>query len=238
MNKRLNFVMNGKGGVGKSFFATNYVQYLKDRCIAHAAVDSDHENSTLKRFHPGVAFLNLDDQRELDVIFTSLKQHDLVVVDCRAASTDLLLEYFAEIDAFDLLRQVQAELTLITPVNHEADSVEQIRILTEALNDQCDYLVVRNEAHSKQFRIYDECRTRQRVLHELGGRELTMSRMHDWLVATLNANGLTVTAGLNHPSVPIVDRQRLKHWQREFYSQVDLVADILVAGASPLVRRS
>jgi len=28
MNKRLNLILNGKGGVGKSFFAVNLVQYL------------------------------------------------------------------------------------------------------------------------------------------------------------------------------------------------------------------
>ena len=34
MTKQINLVINGKGGVGKSFFATNFVQYLKDRGIA------------------------------------------------------------------------------------------------------------------------------------------------------------------------------------------------------------
>jgi hypothetical protein len=52
MSKQINLIINEKGGVGKSFFATNLVQYLRDGCIAHQAFDTDHENSTLKRFHP------------------------------------------------------------------------------------------------------------------------------------------------------------------------------------------
>ena len=56
MNKQINLVINGKGGVGKSFFATNFVQYLKDCGVAHCAIDSDHKNSTLKRFHPQSEF--------------------------------------------------------------------------------------------------------------------------------------------------------------------------------------
>jgi hypothetical protein len=59
MKKQLLLVLNGKGDVGKSFFAVNSVQYLKDRQIAHAAFDSDNENSTLKQFHPEAVFLNL-----------------------------------------------------------------------------------------------------------------------------------------------------------------------------------
>jgi CO dehydrogenase nickel-insertion accessory protein CooC1 len=50
MNKQINLIINGKGGVGKSFFATNSVQYLKDARIAHRAADSERENSTIKRF--------------------------------------------------------------------------------------------------------------------------------------------------------------------------------------------
>src|SRR5207247_6500515 len=61
--KRLDLILNGKGGVGKSFFAVNFVQFLKDKGIAHIAIDSDNENSTLKRFHPDVQFLDLANQR-------------------------------------------------------------------------------------------------------------------------------------------------------------------------------
>jgi MinD-like ATPase involved in chromosome partitioning or flagellar assembly len=42
MNKQINPVIKGKGGVGQSSFASNVVQYLKDCGIAHCAIDSDH----------------------------------------------------------------------------------------------------------------------------------------------------------------------------------------------------
>ena len=88
MNKQINLVINGKGGVGKSFFATNFVQYLKDCGVEHCAIDSDHENSTLKRFHPEAEFINLEHRREIDRVFTAAETSDLLVIDCRAASTD------------------------------------------------------------------------------------------------------------------------------------------------------
>src|ERR1700692_4032327 len=96
--KRLDLILNGKGGVGKSFFAVNFVQFLKDRGIAHVAINSDNENSTLKRFHPETRFSDLKKRRELDGIFGALEKSNLVVMDCRAASTDLFIDYFAEID--------------------------------------------------------------------------------------------------------------------------------------------
>jgi cellulose biosynthesis protein BcsQ len=61
MQKKFNTIINGKGGVGKSFFAVNFVQYLKDKGIPCTAVDTDNENSTLKRFHPEALFLDIED---------------------------------------------------------------------------------------------------------------------------------------------------------------------------------
>jgi chloramphenicol 3-O-phosphotransferase len=37
MKKRLVLILNGKGGVGKSFFAVSFIQYLKDRPFPHVA---------------------------------------------------------------------------------------------------------------------------------------------------------------------------------------------------------
>jgi MinD-like ATPase involved in chromosome partitioning or flagellar assembly len=50
MSKQINLVINGKGGVGKSFFTTNFIQCLRDRQIPHVANDTDNENSTLEHF--------------------------------------------------------------------------------------------------------------------------------------------------------------------------------------------
>jgi cellulose biosynthesis protein BcsQ len=86
MKTHLNIILNGKGGVGKSFFATNFVQYLKDHQIEHCAIDTDNENSTLKRFHLDAEFINIANVQEIDRIFASLEKSSVVVVDCRAAS--------------------------------------------------------------------------------------------------------------------------------------------------------
>ena len=44
--KRLDLILNGKGGVGKSFFAVNFVQFLKDKAITH------NPNSHVASHHP------------------------------------------------------------------------------------------------------------------------------------------------------------------------------------------
>ena len=227
--KRLDLILNGKGGVGKSFFAVNFVQFLKDKGIAHVAIDSDNENSTLKRFHPNAQFLDLDKRRELDSIFGALEKANLVVMDCRAASTDLFTDFFAEIDLSAVLSTMGAALTLIMPVNHEADSVDQIQRLTDQFGKQCSYVVVRNAAHSDSFALFESSDVRVQLKEKLGGREISMSRLQDWLVEALNAENLAITAAVKHPVFSLLDRQRLQTWQRKLYTEIESVAGLLMS---------
>jgi hypothetical protein len=230
MTKQINIIVNGKGGVGKSFFATNFVQYLKDHRIEHRAIDTDNENSTLKRFHGEAEFINIEKVQQIDLLFSSLETSSLVVVDCRAASTDIFLDYFAEVRVFEILEMLGASLTVISPVNHEADSVEQVKIIAEALGPKCRYVIVRNQAHSEQFKIYDQSNTRNRVLAGLAGREIVMPKLYDWLVTGLNETNLSMTAAIGQSDFSLVDRQRLKNWQAKFYEQIDLARDLLLPG--------
>src|SRR6266851_3337117 len=218
--KRLDLILNGKGGVGKSFFAVNFVQFLKDRGIAHVAIDSDNENSTLKRFHPDTRFLDLDNRRELDGIFGVLEKANLVVMDCRAASTDLFIDYFDEIDLGAVLSAMDAALTLVMPVNHESDSVDQVQRLTDQFGKKCNYVVIRNAAHSDSFALFESSEVRAKLKDKFGDREIAMCRLQDWLVEALNAESLTITAATKHTAFSLVDRQRLQTWQRKLYVEI------------------
>lgn len=226
--KHLDIIINGKGGVGKSFFAVNFVQFLKDKGMAHVAIDSDNENSTLKRFHPDAQFLDLDNRRELDAVFNALEKASLVVVDCRAASTNLFLDYFAEVELGSVLSALNASLTLIMPVNHELDSVDQVQRLADQLGKNCGYVVIRNAAHSDSFALFEASEVRGQLRNGLGGKEIAVARLQDWLVEGLNRENVTVTAALKHPAFSLLDRQRLQTWQRRLYAEIESAADLLL----------
>src|SRR5882724_1028883 len=228
MKKQLNLILNGKGGVGKSFFAVNLVQFLKDKSIPFVACDSDNENSTLKRFHPDAEFINLAQSRSLDDMFRALERTDLVIVDCRAASTDVFLRYFAAIDVAAVLRALEARLTLLMPVNHEADSLDQVQRVVEAMADHARFVIIRNQVHAESFTLYDQSQVRVRLLKKLEAKEITIPRMEEWLVEGLNRVNLTITAAANHESFYLLDRQRLMTWQRRLYEQIESAADLLL----------
>ena len=226
--KRLDLILNGKGGVGKSFFAVNFIQFLKDKGIAHVAIDCDNENSTLKRFHPDTRFLDLEKRRELDGVFGALEKASLVVMDCRAASTDLFIDYFDEIDLPAMLSALDTSLTLVMPVNHESDSVDQVQRLADQFGKKCNYVVIRNAAHSDSFALFESSEVRAQLKDKFSGREIAMSRLQDWLVEALNAENLTITGATKHPAFSLLDRQRLQTWQRKLYAEIESVAELLL----------
>jgi hypothetical protein len=226
--KRLDLILNGKGGVGKSFFAVNFIQFLKDKGIAHVAIDSDNENSTLKRFHPDTRFLDLEKRRELDGIFGALEKSSLVVMDCRAASTDLFIDYFDEIDLPAVLSTLDTALTLVMPVNHESDSVDQVQRLADQFGRKCNYIVIRNAAHSDSFTLFESSEVRAQLRDKFGGQEIVMCRLQDWLVEALNAENLTITSATKHPAFSLLDRQRLQTWQRKLYAEIESASDLLL----------
>lgn len=228
MNKRLLLIMNGKGGVGKSFFAIHFLEYLKQRSIDNLAIDTDNENSTLKRFHPQAAFLDLSDPEQLDKMVLALRDKDLVVVDCRAASTDLLLSYLAEIGFEAVLSQLKARMTLVLLVTHEADSVEQIQTISSELKASADYVIVRNLGPHHSFKIFDESHVRAQLLKELHAREIHLPKMQPWLVEQLQSINLTAFGAGNDQRLTILNRQRAIQWQRAFDAEIDMVTEILL----------
>lgn len=226
--KNLILVINGKGGVGKSFVAVNLIQFLKDQKVPHRGFDTDNENSTLKRFHPEAEFVDIGNGRELDRILSALDNHSLVVADCRAASTDLFLDYFKEIGLPEVLGVIGAHLTLVIPINHEPDSLDQVQRLADQMETTARYLIVRNASHSDSFALFDASKIKRRLSGPLKAREISMTRLQDWLVEALNKENVTATTAKTHPAFSLLDRQRLQHWQRGLYSQFDSNKDILL----------
>ena len=112
---------------GQKLLCRQFRPISQGREIDHAAFDSNNENSTLKRFHPEAGFLNLADPRGLDPMIQALEANRLVAVDCRAASTDVFLNFFSATDLTTLLVGMDAVLTLAMPVGAELDSIEQVQ---------------------------------------------------------------------------------------------------------------
>jgi hypothetical protein len=157
-------------------------------------------------------------------------QNPLVI--CRAASTRIFLKYFEDIDLAAVLESMGASLTIACPVNHELDSIHQIQRLVTGIANKANFLVVRNEAHGEGFDLFDKSKVRQKLLNELGAKEILVTQMYKWLVEDLQRFKVTPTVAVKGSDFTIMDRQRLLNWQRLFYEQLDSVKEMLLPGVA------
>jgi hypothetical protein len=89
-------------------------------------------------------------------------------------------------------------------------------------------VVVRNAAHSNSFALYEGSEVRAQIKDRLGGKEISMAQLQDWLVVALNEQNLTISAAVKHPAFSLLDRQRLQTWQHNLYSEIESAANLLL----------
>jgi hypothetical protein len=76
--------------------------------------------------------------------------------------------------------------------------------------------------------VYDQSQTRHRLLKELQCGEIVLPKLHDWLVVSLSTLGVSVTTAISGSEFSLLDRQRLKTWQRKLYEQLDAARVFLI----------
>ena len=65
-------------------------------------------------------------------------------------------------------------------------------------------------------------------MNEYAAKEITMTRLEDWLVEDLSHKNLNPGQGRAHPEFHLLDRQRLAQWQRKLCDQIEQVRDLLL----------
>lgn len=112
MQNTIHFILQGKGGIGKSFTAYLLAQYLKSKAGNLRAFDTDQVNTTLANYKAlNVEAINVvDGNNEIDIkgfdilVEKLLTEEGPFVIDNGANSFMPILSYMAEGDIFSLLR--------------------------------------------------------------------------------------------------------------------------------------
>src|SRR5215210_752912 len=111
MQNTVHFVLQAKGGIGKSFVSTLLAQHLLNECGEVRCFDTDQENTTFTHYEAlnvqHIAVANdsrLVDPKKVDVLMEMLlTEQGNFVVDTGANTFSNLLAYMVENDVFTLL---------------------------------------------------------------------------------------------------------------------------------------
>lgn len=123
MSKNVHFVLQGKGGVGKSTVAVFLMQYLNSKNVKVKGFDTDPVNQSFSAFK-GLDITHLDvvsegtvNQRAFDSLVETIISSDCdFIVDNGASSFIPLASYIQENDIFELFAEHGVDVYLHTPV--------------------------------------------------------------------------------------------------------------------------
>jgi len=233
----IHFVLQGKGGVGKSLVASFLFQYLHRLGLPVLGVDTDPVNSTFsgyKELH--IEPLNIMvgddvDQRRFDTLMEIIfqqPQNSHVVIDNGAATFVPLCSYLKENNAFDLLcDEGHAVLlhTIITGGQAVVDTSTGLKTLAKSfpaaplvvwLNRYFGDVAADGLAF-EEFKVYREyCSQFQAIIEIPHRKQATFGKDLEELLARRS----TFAAAINS-SLPIMTRQRLKTYWGDVQAAID-----------------
>jgi CobQ/CobB/MinD/ParA nucleotide binding domain len=235
----VHLVLQGKGGVGKSFIAAAIAQYKLQRGGHPVCIDTDPVNATFSGYKSiGAKHLQILDGNEINTRnFDALVEHiaaanDDVIIDNGASSFVPLSHYLISNQVPALLKDMGRSLvihTVVTGGQALLDTTSGFSHVVSQFSDDAAFVVWLNsywgpvELEGKSFeqmKVYITHRARvsgivriPSLKAETYGRDLS-----DMLQSRL-----TFEEALSMPSLTIMTRQRLKIIQDQLYAQIAAV---------------
>lgn len=234
------FVLQGKGGVGKSFIAFLLAQYVKDQGKLAGCFDIDQENATFGQY----AALSVKkvkvmddsriiDQRQFDALLSEIIEREAegdFVVDSGANTFSPLLAYLLENNILELLEASDIQAVVHTVVGGGdlfEDTRNALDSIVKALPPSVKLVIWENEhfgplsgPDGKSFE------PKWKDGPTLSGRVLLQRRNPQTFgvdVRNLLKMRKTFDEALAASEIPILERQRVKIIRDDVYRQLETV---------------
>ena len=170
----VHFIMQGKGGVGKSLVASILIQYLRKQGHAVSGCDTDPVNSSLAQYkNLEVQVIDIMDGDDIDPgRFDQLISHiddgpadEHLVVDIGASCFVALCAYLKKYEAFEVLKSLGHEIYIHTVITGGVNLLETVNNLQAlACNFEIPIIVwlnpffgdIEKDRGFEDFKIYQE----------------------------------------------------------------------------------
>lgn len=237
MKRKVNLVLQGKGGVGKSWVSSCLVQYFQEAGEPVAALDTDPVNATLSNIkslnavHIPVLEDNAINERRFDGIIERVLTEDTHFVIDNGASTFLpLSNYLLESPVFDMLAEAGRELvihTIVTGGQAFMDTAFGFNDLAREMPKSVGFVVWLNEFFGpvqsedgtpfEATRAYVEHKDRITGIVRLP-RQSSATFGED--LAAMLRHKLTFKEAVSSPEFSLMARQRLVMIRRGIFTQI------------------
>jgi hypothetical protein len=240
MQNTVHFVLQGKGGIGKTLVSTVLAQWLQAkgdtplRCY-----DTDQENTTFSRYKaldvkhiPVMTESRTIDPKRFDALMIDILEEDgNCVIDNGANTFSPLLAYLIENDCFNLLEESGRKVYIHTIVGG-GDTLHDTAMgfVSTAKSTHVPLVLWENEhfglLQSASGKAFIESQTYADNSSRVRGRVVLAQRNADTFgadVKKMNTARLTLDEVKSSDKFNVMEKQRIKVVFRDLFEQLDLV---------------
>jgi hypothetical protein len=240
MKNTVHFVLQGKGGIGKTLVSTMLAQWIRTKAPEGLrCYDTDQENTTFSRYKamnvkhvPVMNESRIIDPKRFDAMIIDILQSDgNCVIDNGANTFSPLMSYLLENAAFDLLKE-SGRSVFIHSIVGGGDTLHDTAsgFASTALSTKTPIVLWENEyfglLQTPSGKLFVESQTFSDHADHLVGRVRLMQRNSDTFGADLkkmNTGRLTLDEVMQNEKFNVMEKQRIKTVYRDVYSQLDKV---------------
>ncbi|SFF56426.1 hypothetical protein SAMN05518865_101556 [Duganella sp. CF458] len=240
MQNTVHFVLQGKGGIGKTYVSTILAQWLQTKSETPLrCYDTDQENTTFSRYKaldvkhvPVMTESRTIDPKRFDALMIDILETDgNCVIDNGANTFSPLMAYLIENDCFNLLEESGRKVYIHTIVGG-GDTLHDTAMgfVTTAKSTQVPLVLWENEhfglLQSASGKSFLESQTYSDNSQRVRGRIVLSARNADTFgadVKKMNTGRLTVDEVKASDKFNVMEKQRIKVVFRDLFEQLDLV---------------
>lgn len=238
-SRRVDFILQGKGGVGKSLIACMIAQYLKGKYSDVKCLDTDPVNQTFSNYRElGAEYVPIlvgskIDQRKFDGMMEQILTSETgnFVIDNGASTFIPLTSYMNENSVVEVLEDAGFEVyfhTVVTGGQAIVDTMSGFKALAEMTNSK-NIVVWLNEYFGSieyagktflEMKAYKDLEDRVRgvvVLHKRNPD--TFGKDFD----EMTSRKLVFSQAIADPAFSLMAKQRLKTVQKDIFAQIEKI---------------
>lgn len=233
---KIHFVLQGKGGVGKSFVSSLLCQYIISKEESIIPIDTDPNNTTLFNIKAlKTTFLQLvDSDGKLDIrIFDKLMELidknveiDHFVIDGGATTFLPLIDYLKDNDFINMLQEIGHEVYIHVPIVGGQAKDETFNGLLQLLNSfEANFVVWINEYHGalKEFENSEFYLQIKDVILALIYLSSYNKDTFGKDLLDLTSKNLTFNEAMKDKEFSLMSKQRLKIYRDKIFNSLELI---------------
>lgn len=234
----IHLVLQGKGGVGKSYVSSIIAQHQLSKEKKLVCLDTDPVNKTFFQYSAlNVQKIELMEEmkinnRNFDQLITLLMDDGDFVIDNGAASFIPLSNYLLENNVMGVLNEMGKTVyihTVITGGQGTVDTVNGLQTLIERFGEHAKIIcwlnhffgpIEYNGKSFEQMKVYQNNKDKIEGMITISQKT---SETFGYDVKTMLQNKLTFNEAIESPDFQLMAKQRIKIVQRELWQQLDTI---------------